>query len=175
MQHASTRALATGLLLLTTAGCGTPKGATTTTASAQADATQQAPALTGFVLTFRSGEASRDATSTTSTWTVDGGRVRVAVRSEGRDAGQPGREPRDADGDVSDIDAVLAQAASAAALVPAAAKAPELVDVTYREICLEHAGERRCAWQVGDAPADDGFRALASLESRLTTYVILPP
>jgi hypothetical protein len=174
MRHASTRALATGLLLLTTAGCGTPKGATTTTA-ADADATRQTPAQAGFVLTFRSGEASRDASSTTSTWTVEGGRVRVAVRSEGRDAGQPGREPRDADGDVGDIDAVLAQAASAAALVPAAAKPPELVDVTYREICLEHGGERRCAWQVGDAPADDGFRALASLESRLTTYVILPP
>jgi hypothetical protein len=172
-----TRRSLAGLALLVTfavAGCGTPRAARTSAATTSTEATTTS-SDGGFVLTFRSGEASEAAQSTTSTWTFANGRLSVAVRYEGRDAGQPGREPQDADGDVGDAAAVLAQADAAAAIVPANAAAPALVDVTYREICLQRAGARHCAWQVGDAPADDGFRALASLETRLTTYVILGP
>jgi hypothetical protein len=132
-------------------------------------------AAEGFVLTATSGEASRDASRTVSTWTVSGARIHVAVRYEGPDAGQPGREPQDADGDINDPAAVLAQAIGAEALLPPTTPAPELVDVTYRSFCIERAGGTRCSWQVGDAPATDAFRALLSLESRLTTYVVLAP
>jgi hypothetical protein len=132
-------------------------------------------AVDGFVLTATSGEASRDASKTVSTWTVTGARIHVAVRYEGPDAGTPGREPQDADGDINDPKAVLAQALSAEGQLPASTPAPELVDVMYRSFCIERAGVQRCAWQVGDTPASDAFRALQSLESRLTTYVVLGP
>jgi hypothetical protein len=129
----------------------------------------------GFVLTATSGEASRDASRTVSTWTVKGANIHVDVVYEGPDAGSPGRERQTADGDINDPKAVLAQAIEAEATLPASTPAPELVDVTYRSLCIERAGIKRCSWQVGDTPADDAFRALQSLESRLTTYVVLGP
>ena len=134
-----------------------------------------AEAVEGFVLTSTSGEASRDASRTVSTWTISGAHIHVAVRYEGPDAGSPGREPQDADGDINDPKAVLAQAIAAEAQLPPSTPTPDLVDVTYRSFCIERAGVQRCAWQIGDAPATDAFRALLSLESRLTTYVVMGP
>jgi hypothetical protein len=144
-------------------------------ATADAAAAGAAVPAEPFVLTATSGEASRSASRTVSTWTVTGARLHLAVRYEGPDAGSPGREPQDADGDINDPDAVLAQALAAEAQLPLSTPEPALVDVTYRSFCIERAGARRCVWQVGDAPASDAFRALQSLESRLTAYIALVP
>jgi hypothetical protein len=144
-------------------------------AEGAASASSSAPAQESFTLVASSGEASSDSHATTTTWAVEGSHLHVSIRHSGRDAGTPGREDQDADGDISDVAAVLAQVRTTEALVSPSTPSPALANTTWRSMCLEHAGTKRCAWQLGDAPADDAFRALTSLESRLTIYVMLAP
>ncbi len=131
-----------------------------------------------FVFTHESGEASRDSSHHSSTWTVQGTKVHYTYRYSGRDGGMPGTADKDVDGVLKDPAAIQALL-DAFDKTPTTSKMPtKFQDTRYETACIKRGKAERCIGALGgrdwDAPRPADFAALDALVAALMEQVKVP-
>ncbi len=177
------RALALTLTFVTLPALAAPPAPSTTPATptmtpASKPPTTSTAAPLAFTFVYVSGEASRDASSSRSTFVVEGGRMTYRTHASGRARMNPGGDrDRELTGIAVDVDAVRA----ALAAFDATPKNEKLAattfhETTYREACVTRGKDTRCVGRTNDDrdPKDAEEAAAAALYMTLVRAIPLP-
>lgn len=117
-------------------------------------------------MTWKTGEASNDSHSWTTTFTVSGKTVQAQSLYSGSQppAGGTTQNGSTKINDTSLVKKLLKKADSASGYD---STAPQLQNTTYEEACLRHGGKTRCATRMGSQPGSAAFDIMKELKSLL--------
>ena len=121
-------------------------------------------------LTWRTGEASPDSHTWTTTFTVSGKTVQAQSVYSGAQP-QAGGNTRSGSAKIKDSGKVKALLKKADAATDYDTAAPELTDTSFEEVCLKRGGKTRCSTRAASQPGKTAFDILKELKAALSAGI----